>query len=334
MTWLVWRQYRLQAAIGAALLAAFAAVMIVTGLQMASQWHSVLTTCAASDTCGNLLQGPRPSLGSPVGHDLVILSVMVPAVLGILWGGPLVAHEIETGTRTFALTQSVTRARWLTVKAGWLLLAAALWGGAVAALVTWWSGPQNALNADAFQPNYLDQQGINPVGYALFATALGIAAGTLLRRTIPAIAVVLGGFIAVRFLIDDFVRQHYMTAVTTYYGVAGSFSPSGAAWVLASGAVNKQGQVFSGYYSTAINGVPLGALPASCQKLVPNGNPPSDAATHAVNSCMQSAGFRSFITYQPASRYWAFQGIETGIYVALAAALIAITFAVITRRDA
>ena len=54
----------------------------------------------------------------------------------------------------------------------------------------------------------------------------------------------------------------------------------------------------------------------------------------AVLSCMQHAGFRQFVTYQPASRYWAFQGIETGIYLAVAAALIAITFYAVRRRDA
>jgi hypothetical protein len=37
------------------------------------------------------------------------------------------------------------------------------------------------------------------------------------RRTLPAIAVALGGFIALRLVISDFVRQHYMAAVTTYY---------------------------------------------------------------------------------------------------------------------
>ena len=39
-------------------------------------------------------------------------------------------------------------------------------------------------------------------------------------------------------------------------------------------------------------------------------------------------------TYQPASRYWAFQGIETGIFVVLAAALLAVALAVVSRRDA
>jgi hypothetical protein len=40
------------------------------------------------------------------------------------------------------------------------------------------------------------------------------------------------------------------------------------------------------------------------------------------------------VTYQPASRLWAFQGIETGIFVELAADLLAVTFWVLKRRDA
>ena len=110
------------------------------------------------------------------------------------------------------------------VKAGWLLLAAAVWGGAIAALVTWWSGPRNALFGDAFQPNYFDLQGIVPVGYAVFATALGIAAGAVLRRTLPAIAIVIGGFIGMRLWISQDLRMHFMAPVTAFYGVAANLN--------------------------------------------------------------------------------------------------------------
>jgi hypothetical protein len=53
-----------------------------------------------------------------------------------------------------------------------------------------------------------------------------------------------------------------------------------------------------------------------------------------LGSCIASAGFRQFISYQPISRYWAFQSIETAIFLALAAALVALAFAVVRRRDA
>ena len=68
-------------------------------------------------------------------------------------------------------------------------------------------------------------------------------------------------------------------------------------------------------------------MPSACQTLVFQG-------PHKFFPCLTAHGYREFITYQPASRYWAFQGIETGIFVLLAAALIAVTAIVVTRRDA
>src|SRR6516164_9062438 len=187
MSWLIWRTYRAQAVATGAVLAAFAALVIITGMQMASQWHSAVVTCTASHSCGNL--SSTLFLGSHTVGFLVIMTLGVPAVLGILVGAPLLAHEFETGTAQYGWTQSITRRRWLAVKTGWPLLAAAAIAGIVSALVTWWSGPNNALQANAFNPGRFDIMGIAPVGYAVFAVALGIMAGALLRRTLPAIAV-------------------------------------------------------------------------------------------------------------------------------------------------
>ena len=156
MTWLVWRQYRAQGAIASVLLAAVAAVVLVDGFHIASEWHSILVTCAGNTACEQQ-HGP---LVNGVVSDLPYLSLIVPVVLGMLWGAPLVAHELETRTSDFAWVQSVTRMRWLTAKAGWLLLAAAACGGVLAALTTWWSGPTNAVAASAFAPGQFDSQGI------------------------------------------------------------------------------------------------------------------------------------------------------------------------------
>jgi len=325
MTWLVWRQYRAQGAIAFALLAAFAAVILADGFQLASHWHSILTTCSGHSAC---LQQQGP-LVNGVLSDLPDISLIVPTVLGILWGAPLVAHELESRTTDFAWAQSVTRTRWLAVKIGWLLLAAAACGGVIAALTTWWSGPINALSASAFVPGQFDTQGIVPIGYAVFAMALGIAAGTVARRTLPAIAVALGGFVALRLVISTFLRPHYIAAVTTYYKVTGSFTPPGQAWVLSQGGVSRTGvTVAQGW------GDLYPALPAVCRRLLPGAPTGKSGSENAVFSCMQAHGWRGFATYQPAARYWPFQGIETGIYVLLAAALIAVTVVIIRKRDA
>ena len=324
MTWLVWRQYRAQAAIASVLLAALTAAIVVDGWQIASRWHAALIGCSGNGGC---LQ--QTTLVNGVMSDLPYFALIVPAVLGMLWGAPLVASELEARTSDFAWTQSVTRTRWLTVKVGWLLLAAAACGGVLAALTTWWSGPINALSADAFVSGQFDTQGIVPIGYAVFAMALGIAAGTVARRTLPAIAVTLGAFIALRLVISDFLRPHYITAVTTYYNVTGSFTPRGQAWVLSQGAVSRAGVVVASGW-----GELYPALPASCQKLLPAAGGGKGASLTAVFSCMKAHGWRGFVTYQPSYRYWPFQGIETAVYLLLAAALIWVTFLVIRRRDA
>ncbi len=339
MSWLVWRIYRGQAVAAGMVLAAFAALVLVTGLQMAAQWHSALATCTSLHNCGNL--SDTLFLGSHAVGFLVIMTLGVPAVLGMLCGAPLVAHEVEEGTSQFAWMQSITRRRWLAVKAGWLLVAAAAASGLVSALVTWWSGPDNAFLANAFDPGRFDIMGIVPVGYAVFAMALGITAGALLRRTLPAMATTLAGFIAVRFVIYSWLRPHFMSAVTSYLPLSSGFTPAGSLQ-LAAGYVGAGGQPISIPQSTngpvigtIGGGIPVSSLPGPCQALASvTGRTFTRAAQQAVASCAQAHHVRAYVTYQPASRYWAFQGIETGIFVVLAGALLAVAFAVVTRRDA
>jgi hypothetical protein len=325
MTWVLWRQYRVTAAIAGAILAAFAVLLLVTGLQDAARWHAALVTCAKDGTCGNLAQ--TVSLGSGPLNTLAVLTLAVPLVFGMFWGGPAVARERETGTMQFAWTQSVTRRHWLSVKAAWLLLAGAVFGGAVAGIVTWWYAPVNALHHGQFTPGYFDIQGIVPIGYAVFAVALGIAAGTLIGRSLPALAVTAGVFLAVRLVITYVVRVHYLSAVTTIYSVTRSFTPKGAYWPLAQGVV-----LPGGHFNASLIAAPgviqgFGAIPASCPTS-------STVPISSTLACMARLGYRSFATYQPGYRFWPFQFIETGIFVALAAALIAVTFLVVLRRDA
>jgi hypothetical protein len=324
MNWLVWRLHRIQLSIAAALLAALTVLLLVTGLQMASQYHSALTACTANHSCANLAS--TLFLGSHAVGFLVIMTLGVPALFGLFWGAPLVASELETGTSQFAWMQSVTRKRWLAVTAGWMLLAAAAWGGAVSGLVTWWSGPDNALQLDQFKPGRFDIMGIVPVGYALFAMALGLCAGALARRTLPALAVTLAGFIVVRSVVTLWLRPHYISAVTVTYNLFSGYTPAGSYWQLAQGIRNPAGQLVPAPNGAAIDGIPLGYLPSACAA-AGKGGPPTASCRQAL------AAFHGFITYQPASRYWAFQGIEFGIFAALAALLIAVTAVVLLRRD-
>ena len=174
------------------------------------------------------------------------------------------AAEAEAGTTQFAWMQSVTRKRWLTVKIGWMLLAAAVWGGVITALVTWWEGPNNAEQLNGFDPGRFDIMGTVPVAYSLFALALGIAAGALLRRTLPAIAVTLAGFIAVRALITLLLRPHYMSAVTVYYKVTSGFTPAGSSGRSRRASSARTASSLAQPNETTVDDVPASHLPVAC----------------------------------------------------------------------
>jgi ABC-type transport system involved in multi-copper enzyme maturation permease subunit len=331
MTWLTWRQYRLQFAVGTAILAALCLLLVLTGLQLVSEYHAIVAQCASGGNGrngANCSNGGGLFAGGPAVGFVSLTMLATPVLAGLFLGAPMAAGEFEAGTTQFAWTQAITRARWLTVKAGWLLLAAAAWGGVLAALTTWWASPTNAEHGSQFYPGRFDVLYLVPVAYAVFAMALGICAGALIRRTVPAMAVTLGAFIAVRVAVTLWLRPHYLSAITVTRSLTSAFTPPGSYWLISQGVRNPSGQLISGVNGEAqFNGVPISELPRACAGLA---NSPT-----MTSSCRAAlAGYRSFVTYQPASRFWAFQGIETGIFVALAAILLAVTAVVLLRRDA
>ena len=42
--------------------------------------------------------------------------LIAPAIVGIFWGAPLIARELETGTHRLVWNQTVTRTGWLATK--------------------------------------------------------------------------------------------------------------------------------------------------------------------------------------------------------------------------
>lgn len=303
MTWLIWRQHRVQVAIAVLLLAAFAVPVAVTGKHLAEQ----LTACRSGASCGGLFQHYQGI------STLVDVTIMVPLLIGVFWGATIVGRELEAGTVGLVWTQSVTRRTWLVTKLATLFGFAVLAAGAVAALVTWWSNTHNVLVQSRFTAPQFDIQGIVPVAYALFASALGLAAGVLWRRTLPAMATTVGVFVAVRLVVEIYVRMHFMAPVTTTASFAKVDAvPSGVYQI--SSDVTLHGHVVSG---------PL-AVPTPCV---------SAATRPEMNECMSRLGYSIRTTYQPAGRFWTFQWIEFGIFAALAAALVAVGVTVLLRND-
>ena len=77
MTWAVWRLYRTPVIVAAAALAAFAVLLLITGLQAATEYHNALQACTATKTCSDL--NSTLNLGANPGNAFVSLSIGIPA---------------------------------------------------------------------------------------------------------------------------------------------------------------------------------------------------------------------------------------------------------------
>jgi hypothetical protein len=305
MTWLLWRQHRVQLALAAVLLTLFAVPVALTGAHLAS----ALQTCRSSGGCsgGDLFQGYNPII------TLVNVTVLVPLVIGVFWGASAVGKELETGTAALVWTQSISRRHWLRAKVLTLLVSATATSAAVSGLVTWWSRTHNATVESRFGGLQFDVQGVAPIAYTVFAAALGLAAGVLWRRVLPAMATTVAGVVVARLGVELFVRPHYRTPITRTVGMgADTGAPPGSLAIRNDLTLN--GHVLTG---------PV-RVPDTC----------AVAARQQMSACMDGLGYRMRTTYQPAGRYWPFQFIEAGIFLGLAALLIAVAILAVRRHDA
>lgn len=314
MTWLTWRQQRTEAAVTAAFLALLTLLIVVTGLHMRDVFNQLgLSPCNASSTstyCGGAIDHFNRRFSS-LGTLLGWLNFL-PALIGITFAVPLVL-ELENETYRLAWTQSVTRRRWVAAKlagASVAVLAATL---VMTLLITWWRGPWDHLNGRWETNTGFNFEGIVPFAYALFALGLALGIGTLTRRASVVVGATAAGFLAVRLPIQFWARQRYLPPLHRIVGGSDGVPSLTRNWVL--------DQSFGSLK------VITPALHARSQQCF--------AGPHgALLECLRRLGFAETLTYQPASRFWIFQGIESGIFVALAGALLLLTGWWICRRVA
>jgi hypothetical protein len=103
MIWLTWRQFRAQAITGAAALAAFAILLAATGPHLASLYAAGGITGCRSGSCGDTASAFLTRLAATSPYPViyvagVVIVLIAPAIIGIFWGAPLIARELETGT--------------------------------------------------------------------------------------------------------------------------------------------------------------------------------------------------------------------------------------------
>ena len=312
MAWVTWRQHRHQLLIGLALIAGLALAALVTGLPMRTAYQrEALSGClppTARSGCDIIVRHFQAEFGSRV--DLAGYLILLPALVGMFVGAPLLARELEHGTHRFAWTQSLTRSRWLLTKTLLLALAVAVGAAVLSAVVMWWRQPFDGLDG-RMSPSGFEIQGLVVPAYALFALALGVLAGAALRRSLAAMSLTLVVFVAVRLAVAELLRPRYRPPEhETMTGlVPGAHARD---WVLSNSLVDAVGRHISAARED------LAILHAQQARIDPQ-------------EYLLSLGWRRALSFQPADRFWTFQAIEAGIFVALAAALLVATVWLVRR---
>ena len=347
MIWLTWRQFRIQAAVVSAIVAAFGLLLLVTGPHLVTLYRDS-SFAACHSNCGQDAGNFLNTLAADQPYHLIyllgaVLIILLPAVIGLFWGAPLIARELESGTFRLAWNQSVTRERWLAAKLGILGLAAMALAGLFSLFLGWWASPIDhaaAIGAsggfeDRFFPVVFGTRGIVPIGYAAFAFALGVLVGLMIRRTIPAMGITLAVIAAVQIAFPLVVRPHLITPVrattaltaANIQGLGASPGPGGGGGQLQTvfaGPPNVPGAwIISTQVITSLGSTTLGTVPQACQ---------SQQGPNACFTALAQMHLKQVVVYQPASRYWSFQWIETGIYLTAAILLAWACFWWVRRR--
>ena len=281
--WVTWRQHRAQALATLIGLGAIGVFLLITGPRIASAFQE-LHACLAvpGQNCGFLHESFDQRFN---GLRFVIpVFMVVPLLLGVFLGAPLIAREVEQGTHRLAWTQSVTRGRWATTKIGLVAAFTHRGAGLFAWMVTIWSSPLVAAADDRFGFGVFDLRGIVPIAYALFAFALGTAVGASIRKTLPAMAITLGVFAAVRIVVELFLRPRYLPTQTISYPFVQNSPRAG----LATGSSPRGSSIRPGDFVSpngADHGQPVGAGAGVSRLVRPGVFPGKDQ----VGSCLVSS---------------------------------------------
>jgi hypothetical protein len=317
VTWLSWRLQRFEALLATLMLVAVAAALVPIGLHIASVYRA-----GDLGACVGVQRGGCSSAVAAFTNRFEQLGGLfgwfnlLPGLLGVMLAIPFVV-DFEQGTFRLAWTQSVTRRRWLTTRLATIVVAGLLGTAALVALFTWWRSPFDQLRG-RMDPDGFDFEGTVAFAYTLFAAGLVLAIGVVVRRAAATFAAAFIGWLVVRLAIQNGLRSHYLPAVRKIWPASSSGPDLSRAWVLNQQPVNSHGQPIAN----------LLALLRSCSR------PTADPGLQFGQACARHKGVFNEALYQPASRFWAFQGIETAIFAALAISLFAFAAWWVMRRAA
>jgi hypothetical protein len=306
MIWVSWREQRAETIVAALILALIVAALVPSGLHMASAFHhDGLAACVGTN--------PSPACNEAIGNfgsrfegigNLIAWLTLVPGVIGVLLATPFVL-QLEHGTFRLDWTQSVSPRRWIATKLALGIGVALVASLALVLFVTWWRGPFMRLQG-RMENSVFDSVGIVPLAYTLFALGLALAIGVVWRRAAAAVLLAFGSYVVLRVFYDTWARQKVVAPSHLTWKANGPEPPSlHHAWVITEGPSDRFGNLVRPHFTTAqLNG---------CARTAGD-----------VKRCLVTDFHPQYLhaVFEPASRFWTMQLVETGLFAAAGLALI------------
>jgi hypothetical protein len=318
--WLIVRRYRVLMAITVAALTCLGVWMLLLG--HASDAAESSFAC----THGTFACSTRSGIFSLSDQATAVnfLLLLIPCLLGVVFGAPLVAGELEHSTNRLAWTQGMSRNKWLIVK--WVAIA--LFLVVVLAALTfvsqWWTGQASAFRnlnlwlagfgTGRLQPLYFPVTGLALSAYALFAFALSAALGAVIRKTSWAIFGAVLIYTAVSVLAVFVVRPSLAPQVFV------PFTTTTSGFVQSSSGVITDDAWDLGFGYRYAPGTPSAEMVSSANAV---GQQCDDGPSYT--KCFADHHLQMGTFYQPADHYWELQWRESVLLVALTGALFGVT---------
>jgi hypothetical protein len=335
MAWVTWRQHRLALAGVAAFLGALAWCLWRLGVGL-HQSYAVAAAChpATSPLCDEL----QTSFSN---KDLFLaggrIVQAVPALLGAFAGAPVLARELETGTFRYAWTQGFGGWRWTLAKLVPLAVVLTAMAGTLSLLFSWYYRPY-LTTGNTFLPeesplgDFFALRGVAFAAWTLAAFAIGALAGMLIRRVVPAMAATLAAYFGLAIAEALYLRQHYLTPLVSrnLFRLPASDALVRQWWTRGGTTVSQSTMnhiLTSRFYRL------LPVVHRSAAKSL-SGKAQKNEANLDVLHYLTQHGYTQWTSYQPATRFWPFQWIESGWLLALSVLLIAATIWLVRRRAA
>jgi len=325
LAWVAWRQSRTT-------LAAILGVVALVVVYFAINGHTIHSAYADWQACtprrSSACEFMSTNFHNEYGSTGLIgfVQVLLPGIVGAFAGAPILARELETGTFRYAWTQGVGRVRWAIalMVPGLVVSVAAL--AALGAVISWRYRPLAAAGITSrLDPSLFPSSNPAVIGWTLAAFALGVLAGLVWRRVLPAVATTIALWFGLAVLVSLTLRWHYVAPLTTTKLEVPSTGMQVSQWWTRGGTHVSDSQLNQVLQDAGVHGT-ISSGNAHAQPAP--GSKVADPIQYLVHH-----GYTQWTSYQPNGRYWTFQWIEFGWLTAFALLALGLSILLVRRRD-